>query len=711
VKKLSDFLSALKRGELELAKRIVFLKEFLGREASFSDFPKGINPLLTNYLKLKKINKLYTHQEEAIRYVLKGRNVLITTQTASGKSLAYNIPVFNDFLYNQHISALYLFPTKALAYDQYEVLELWNKELGIGKYIGVYDGDTARYERRFLRGRLDILITNPDMLSYGILPHHRRWEAFFSRLKYVIIDELHLYKGIFGSHFANLICRLKRIARFYDRDLLFIMTSATIGNPKEHASRLIKEEVFLVEHDGSSQPKKTVVFVDSKGKDVMEELILWVLELAMWDVEVMVFLRSRNNVELVARKIRERLGDGVFMPYRAGYLPEDRRNIERMLRDRRLRGVIATNALEVGVNIGGIDVVITAGYPGSIASIKQQFGRAGRGDKEALLVFLAGYDAIEQFILKNPKFLLDTPPEEAIINPENPKIISRHILASHKEVPFLEGETFCGFDVSDMIEKASKESFPARYINLRGVGDVIYRLIDINTADILGYVDIEKNVSLLYKGSFYMHLGACYVVDKVDNSARKIFLRLSDLELISEPIEKIFIEKISSLKKKNVLEWLVAELMEIRIKKEVIGIQDLEPMTRKVINRRKVDFYAMEFNTVGMFLNFEISMYKEMLEGIGFLISQIAPIFILSDKNDISYKVFSSGVLFYDSYNGGMGLSERLYDRLQDVLFYGYKQVSSCKCKYGCPACISPRTTSDIKYGVIKILKRLSNLD
>ena len=521
------------------------------RPASYADFPTNLDTRLISALRSQNLAPLYTHQTESIEAALAGESFVVVTGTASGKSICYNLPVLQSLLNDPEARALYLFPTKALSQDQASVLQTFLQTLNADDQIQVrtYDGDTPTSRRRATRDEVRLLITNPDMLHAGILPHHPRWATFFENLRWVVIDELHVYRGVFGSNVANLLRRLRRLCQYYGADPQFALTSATIANPKELAERLIEAPVHIVSKDldGSPQAEKHIIIYNPpviepslgiRRSYTLESSTIATKYLAA-DVQTVVFARARLTTEVLLGYVRdayERAGGepGSIRGYRGGYLPLERREIERGLREGDVRGVVATNALELGVDIGQLGAAVIAGYPGTIASTWQQAGRAGRRSEVSAVVLVASAAPLDQFIATHPAFLFERSPEMGLINPNNLAILIRHLRCAAFELPFETGEGFGSMDdVSEILDYLVDEgvlfgsngshhwiadSYPAEAVSLRSGGDdtVVIQDVSQGRPNVIGEVDRATTPILIHEGAVYIHEGRTFLVDALD---------------------------------------------------------------------------------------------------------------------------------------------------------------------------------------------------
>jgi DEAD/DEAH box helicase domain-containing protein len=562
-KSLTSLLHALKQ-EKEFSEQIVHWHTIPSKEAEAIDLPDDIDKRLKIALQNRGISELYTHQHEAYQFANNGSNFVAVTPTASGKTLCYNLPVLQKILNDETSRALYLFPTKALAQDQKSELNEIITEMGVELNSYTYDGDTSPAIRQKVRKAGHIVITNPDMLHSAILPHHTKWVSLFENLKYIVIDELHIYRGIFGSHVANVIRRLKRICRFYGSNPQFICTSATIANPKELAETLTGTEMELISKNGAPSSKKHFIFYNppivNKPLNIRKSATLEVRRLAGHflknKIQTIVFARSRVRVEIILTYLQELIKNELkqksIRGYRGGYLPKQRREIEQGLRNGDVLGVVSTNALELGVDIGRLQVCIMTGYPGTIASAWQQAGRAGRRQGEAVIIMVASSSPLDQYIIQNPNYFFEQNPETAIINPDNLVVLVDHLKCAAFELPFKNGDMFDGLELEDILQFLAEErvlyyndntyhwmndSFPAHNISLRSASQenvIIIDQSDIASVKVIGEMDRFSAMTLLHDEAIYLHQGVQFQVEKLDWEEKKAFVREVDVDYFTD---------------------------------------------------------------------------------------------------------------------------------------------------------------------------------
>ncbi len=628
----------------------------------FEEIPSFIHPDLEMTLRKGGINSLFSHQYEAIKLIQQEKNVVLTTGPASGKSLAYILPVLNA-LYNQENSnALLLYPTKALAHDQYKHINdlidnspnnnPQNKYLA--KKISVYDGDTPKELRSPIRKHAQVILTNPDMLHIGILPNHFLWENFFENLKFVIIDEAHIYHGIFGSHVANVVRRLNRILSLYHQKPIFICTSATIGNPIEFMEKLLEEKFELIEKDGSPQGKKKTIFYNPPvineelgiRKSSNLETLKIVKEIVENDIQTLVFQGSRKEVERSLKNLELQSGfqkKYFSASYRSGYLANDRRKLEQDFRSGKLNVLFATNALELGVDIGSLRSVILSGYPGSISSTLQQIGRAGRKQSNSLAILIASANPIDQYIINRPEYLLINNPEKALINPNNPNILLDHLKIALYELSWIEGEKFGNLEweqIHPFIDQLmatgfarknnnkyviSNQSTFSNEISLRNLSGNTMKLIDTtkNQHRIIGEIDYASSLWMVHPNAIYLHLGDQYFVTKVDYEANEVFLEESTVDYYTEPkIEKTY-EILEQIKSKSINQ-LEMYFGNIKVTQTVTGYKEILWETHQKISEGKLELPKIILDTEAFWFYIPDSITNTILDNK----------LILNQKND-----------------------------------------------------------------------------
>src|SRR5215467_3386976 len=558
---LDGFASRDNNGEV-----LTEVRHFPAREAQWAAFPEWVNAHLISAYNAKGVQQLYSHQSATAEAVHSGKNVVIVTPTASGKTLCYNLPVLNAVLENSDLRALYLFPTKALAQDQ--LAELYDLNQRLENCFGVftYDGDTPADARKAIREKGHVVLTNPDMLHTGILPHHTRWTRLFENLRYIVLDELHTYRGVFGSHLCNVLRRLRRIAQFYGRKPQFICCSATIANPGDLASRLLEAEVEVLDSNGAPSAEKTFVFYNPPvvnralgiRRSYINESARVSQEFLRRDLETIVFANSRLNTEILLTYLQQANPRLPSQPetirgYRGGYLPKERREIERGLREGRTRGVVATSALELGIDIGSLDAVVMAGYPGTIAATWQRAGRAGRRSGSSCAVLVASSAPLDQFIVRNPDYFFGNTPEHAFIQPDNLEVLVNHLKCAAFELPIAPEDKFGDVDTQDLCARLAEagylhragehyhwtqEAYPADTVSLRAVTSDNFVVIDVTgKAEVIGEVDFPSALTTVHEKAIYLHGGEQYHVEHLDFKERKAYVKQVEVDYYTDAVK------------------------------------------------------------------------------------------------------------------------------------------------------------------------------
>ncbi|MDZ7859522.1 MAG: DEAD/DEAH box helicase [Candidatus Krumholzibacteriota bacterium] len=724
------FLKKLKADDF-YREQIVFTHKIPARRAKWGKLDYPLPGRVTELLDNSGIKRLYSHQVEAVKAVREGKSIVIVTSTASGKTLCYNIPVIERFLEDRECKALYLYPTKALAQDQLRVLESYGRSIDFK--AGTYDGDTPGSLRKKLRGEADILLTNPDMLHSGILPNHSKWARFFANLQFVVIDEIHTYRGIFGSHVANVIGRLERICGYYGAKPVYVTSSATIANPGEHAERLTGRRIKVIKNDGSPRGEKKFVMwnppvIDEIGVDRRStnvEAADIIAKLVMGNVQTIAFVKSRVVSEVITRYVRgilkshsSSLDDSVH-PYRGGYLPEERREIERLLFENELKAVISTNALELGIDVGALYASVIVGYPGSIASTWQQAGRAGRGEEESVVFFLVHNTPLEQYLVKHPEYFLGRTPENAIIDPENPYVLLGQLRAAAFELPL------SGSEVSEMGQYAPAiaelleeerefnflrgkwywrgKGYPSASVNLRNISPDSYTIIDESDGNrVIGTVDEASAFQQVHPDAVYLHQAFTYFVNNLDIDKKVAFVSKCDLDYYTQSITETRV-KIDKEEKKD--KWKISE-----IGFGDVSVTDLTFMFRKIkfgsrdsIGYGKCDLPPQILETAGLWIMPPREVFaavrkwgrvpSEGLLGLSNVLREVVPLFVMCDPLDIGTTVNSGStagqaLYLYDKYPGGIGFSLKSYDLVEEIMSAALELIKACSCENGCPSCV-----------------------
>ncbi len=736
-KSLQNMITELTHHE-EFKENIVHWQTLEAKEARVAEFPESIHPLLKESLQKRGISTLYTHQKEAYDAVMQRKSIVAVTPTASGKTLCYNLPVIQSIIQDSNARALYMFPTKALAQDQKsEINELIEEgQLSINCYT--YDGDTPANIRQKVRKAGHIVITNPDMLHSAILPHHTKWVSLFENLRYVVIDELHIYRGVFGSHVANVIRRLKRICSFYGSDPIFICTSATIANPLELAEKLTEKPMVLIDKNGAPSGEKHFLFYNppivNKPLNIRRSSTLEVKELAGTflknKIQTIVFARSRVRVEILLTYLKElvkyQLGPKSIRGYRGGYLPTERRDIEKGLRNGSIYGVVSTNALELGVDIGQLQVCIMTGYPGTIASAWQQAGRAGRRHGVSLVIMVASSNPLDQYIIRHPDYFFNRSPETARINPDNLIIAIDHIKCAAYELPFHSGENFGGFETEEVLEYLAEErilfkngekwhwmndSFPAHNISLRSASQenvVIIDYSDVANVKVIGEMDRFSAMTLLHEEAIYLHQGIQYQVEKLDWEEKKAFVREVEVDYYTDANLAVEL-KVLEEDKLRAFHNVEIGYGDVSVLAMATIFKKIKFETHENIGSGPISLPEEELHTSAAWISLNkdaCGMSEERLDqglvGMAHSLKSIAPLFVMCDSGDVhvvpQVKATHNEkptIFFYDRYPGGIGLSEKIYEGMETILREAQQMITSCTCAQGCPACIGTESSSD----------------
>ncbi len=631
----------------QIAENITAWRQVPARRARFVSWPEDLLPDLIAVLRLQGIDNLYAHQMESLQLARQGQNVVVVTGTASGKTLCYNLPVLERLTQFPEARALYLFPTKALSQDQFHsVHEITGQLAQNAVPVSVYDGDTPRGHRPAIRELARLLITNPDMLHTGILPYHTRWAEFFVNLHFIVLDEIHIYRGVFGSHIANVLRRLKRIAAHYGAAPQFIVTSATIGNPVQHAEKLLESRVTLVEEDGSSRGKQNFLIYNppivnpdlSIRRGVLQETVYLAGDLLAYDVQTLIFARSRRAVELTLTYLREMVqpaaeGEQV-RAYRSGYLPAQRRAIEAGLRAGSVRAVAATNALELGVDIGGMGAVLLAGFPGTFAATWQQAGRAGRGSDDSLAVLLTSANPLDQFLARQPDYFFERTPEQALINPDNLLILLDHIRCAAYELPFRSGEGFGllpGDEVDsflDFLTHAGQvhlsgdgyywmaEAYPAQEVSLRNASArrvLLQEQLESGEWRTIGEVDGESATWMVHPGAIYLHEGEMFLVETLDLEKARAELSALASDYYTEPRSETEIHLIEQKAEYRITGGVKAH-GEIQVTTQITGFQKVRWQTHERLGNEALDLPPSQLQTSGFWLGLGEETLQQLRE-------------------------------------------------------------------------------------------------
>jgi DEAD/DEAH box helicase domain-containing protein len=625
------------------------VRYFPAREAQWAEFPAWVHADLVAAYGAKGIRQLYTHQAIAAEAVHAGKNVVVVTPTASGKTLCYNLPILNSALENPDPRALYLFPTKALAQDQLAELYDLNQRLDNRFGVFTYDGDTPADARRAIREKGHVVLTNPDMLHTGILPHHTRWTRLFENLRYIVIDELHTYRGVFGSHLCNVLRRLRRIANFYGREPQFICCSATIANPGELAARLLEKEVEVLDANGAPAGEKTFVFYNPPvvnralgiRRSYINETSRVAQEFLKHDLQTMVFANSRLQTEILLTYLQKAnpqppRKQETIRGYRGGYLPNERREIECGLRDGRIRGVVTTSALELGIDVGSLDTVVMAGYPGSIAGTWQRAGRAGRRSGSSCAVMVASSSPLDQFIVRHPDYFFGNTPEHAFIQPDNLEILINHLKCAAFELPIAPGERFGEVDVPDLCARLAEagylhragdhyhwthEAYPADTISLRSITSDNFIIIDVTgSPTVIGEVDFTSALVFLHEKAIYIHGGQQYHVEHLDFKERKAYVKQVDVNYYTDAIRYTQVRVLEPTETSTTSAASANSHShgDVLVRSQVVGFKKIKFFTNENIGDGKLELPENEMHTT----SYWITLQRPLLELLPYSVSE-----------------------------------------------------------------------------------------
>ena len=739
------------RSEPRLRDQLVFDRTLPSAPGVTQPFPEGLASVLQQALMRRGIDRLYAHQAHAFELAAAGADFVIATPTASGKSLCYNLPVLQRLASDPNARALYMFPTKALARDQEESLHRFLRDADLPYAAVTYDGDTPGDARRAARERSRVLITNPDMLHTGILPHHTQWARFFAQLTHVVIDELHVYRGVFGSHFANVLRRLLRVARFHGSKPQVIFASATIGNAQEHASRMLGRPVELLAENGAPQgPRHVLIYnppVVNKELGIRESYIKaavrLTLDLVRAKVPTLVFGQSRNNVEVMLKYLRDRLAAEHLDPesihsYRGGYLPQMRRRIEAGLREGSVRCVVATNALELGIDIGALDAVVCTGYPGSIAGLWQRFGRGGRRGADSLALMVASSAPLDQYFALQPEQLVGAPIEQARIDPNNIEVLVQHLKCAAFELPFHSGEGFGDLPAPDIADALNflvdhkvvhpvansagdvtyhwaNDVYPANNVSLRQIGWDNFVIIDQEKDKTIAEMDWRSAHTMLHEQAIYQHAGDQYQVERLDFANRKAFVRSVAPDYYTDAMTHTRVGVLEEVKGAN-LGQARAALGDVSLVEKVVGFKRIKYHTHENVGYGEVQLPEMQMHTTSFWLTISAQMVQNMpvarpevidaLRGMSHALHTLAAIGLMVDPRDLGRTVldgsegegalpqtmdeFDPTLFLYDRVPGGIGLAERIYGERNALLRRTRQLIDNCTCDTGCPGCVGP---------------------
>jgi DEAD/DEAH box helicase domain-containing protein len=708
-------------------------------EGVFADIPAAVDVRLRAALEKRGISRLYVHQADAFDQIAAGRNVVVVTPTASGKTLCYNLPVLDLVLRDPGARAMYLFPTKALAEDQLHEFQSAVDEMGSEIRAFTYDGDTPQDARKAIRQRANVVLTNPDMLHSGILPHHTRWARFFENLRYIVIDELHYYRGVYGSHLANLLRRLKRVCEFYNSKPQFICCSATIANPRELAEALTGDSFELVERNGAPRGEKFFIFYNPPvvnrqlgiRRSYIKESRRVALEFIERNLQTLVFANNRLATEVLVTYLKDACDRGpvpteTVRGYRGGYLPRERRAIERSLRAGEIRAVVATNALELGIDIGSLDAVVMAGYPGTIASSWQRAGRAGRRQGTSAAVLVASSAPLDQYIVEHPDYFFGRSPEHAYINPDNLEILLAHLKCAAFELPIRDEETFGKHDTAEIcrfLEESgflhhsagawhwTQDSYPADVTSLRSISSDNFVVVETTgEPTVIADVAFTAALTTLHEKAIYLHEARMFHVDRFDYEHRKAYVTRVDCDYYTDAIDYTQVK---------VLEEFEGEALagarrahgDVRVNRQIVGFKKIKFYTMENVGAGKLSMPEQEMHTTAFWLHFPADFLARLgdysptekqsgIAGLGNALRTVAALLLMCDPRDLGVAMteeiagglekFEPNLYLYDAYPGGVGQSAPLYRMAPQFLKQTAGLLASCGCDAGCPSCVGP---------------------
>ena len=762
----SERQALAQRLQSKYADRITGSIRLPAREGRYAPLPADLPPRLAAALGDRGVTRLYSHQADAWQAARAGKHMVVVTPTASGKSLCYTLPVIADVMRRQ-AKALYLFPTKALAQDQVaELLDL-NRAGQLGVKAYTFDGDTPGDARQAIRLHGDVVVSNPDMLHQAILPHHTKWAQLFENLRYVVIDEIHTYRGVFGSHVANVLRRLQRVCAFYGAAPQFILCSATIGNPKAHAEALIGQDVVEIADSGAPTGEKQVLLwnppvvnpdlgLRASARSQSNRIARLAIRAGL---KTLVFAQSRTMVEVLTKYLKDVFDHDPRKPariraYRGGYLPGERREAERAMRAGAIDGIVSTSALELGVDIGSLDVVVLNGYPGSVAATWQRIGRAGRRQKPSLGVLVASSDPLDQYLIRHPEFFSNASPEHARIHADQPLILLDHIRCAAFELPFLRGEGFGPVDAQPYLEVLGEsgvlhhedqrwewiaDGYPANAVSLRSVADGNFVVVDRSEGRqaIIAEVDFSSAALTLYEGAIHMIQSVPYQVESLDWDGRKAFVTRTRVDYYTDAIDYTKLKVLTRFDGARAGAGC-AEHGEVHVLRRVAGYKKIRYYTHENIGYGPVNLPDQELHTTAMWWQLPQAVLESAFDsrqaaldgflGAGHALHVVAGVAVMAEARDLRKAVgsgdgawfvesdgrgrgqirsddgsaaaatgerFLPTVYLYDNYPGGVGLSEPLWHRQQELLLRARELVAGCECRVGCPACVGPVLAAD----------------
>ncbi len=734
------------------------IRHLPAQEGVYEAIPEAVDRKLEAALRRRGIERLYSHQAQCFRHLAEGRNVVAVTPTASGKTLCYNLPVLNKLLADPGARALYLFPTKALAEDQLAELHGAIEEMGSDLKCFTYDGDTPQDARRAIRERANVVLTNPDMLHAGILPHHTKWAKLFENLRYIVIDELHYYRGVYGSHLANILRRLKRLCEFYGSKPQFVCCSATIANPKELAEAVTETTFQLVDKSGAPTGEKYFVLYNPPvvnrqlgiRRSYLHETRRIALDCIQRGQQTLVFANNRLATEILVTYLKDAVekgpvASGAIRGYRGGYLPKERREIEKRLRSGEIRGVVATNALELGVDIGSLDAVVMAGYPGTVASTWQRSGRAGRRQNTSLAVMVASSAPLDQYIVENPEYFFGQPPERAFINANNTEILLNHLKCAAFELPIKDGEKYGPHHTKELCEFLAElrlvnhsaqawhwtsDSYPADAISLRAVTSDNFVVIDTSDENkVIAEVAFPTALVTLHEKAIYLHEAKQFQVEKFDYEQRKAYVRKVDCDYFTDAIDYTQVKVLEEFDQRPI-QRATAVHGEVRVNTQIVGFKKVKFYTLENVGAGNLSLPEQEMHTTSWWMHFPAAFLEQLagyspserangLAGLANALRAVAALLVMCDPRDLGTSIteeiagglatWEPNLYLYDRYPGGIGQSLPLFQLTRRLLEGGRDLLERCPCEAGCPSCAGPagEVGDKGKEVALEILRRL----
>jgi DEAD/DEAH box helicase domain-containing protein len=745
---LEASLSRLQAWMAEAESPVRAIRHEPAKPGQYEELPDRIDPRLREVLSKRGIGQLYSHQAASWRVLERGGNVVVVTPTASGKTLCYNLPVLQRVLAEPDARALYLFPTKALAEDQLHEFHGIVEAMGSGIRAFTYDGDTPQDARKQIRERANVVLTNPDMLHSGILPHHTKWAKLFENLRYVVIDELHYYRGVYGSHLANLVRRLLRICEFYRSKPQFIASSATIANPRELAEALTGLPFELVDNNGAPSGEKYFVFYNPPvvnrqlgiRRGYLNETRRLASELVGRGQQTLIFANNRLATEVLVTYMKDACERppapmGSVRGYRGGYLPKERREIERGLREGTIRAVVATNALELGIDVGSLDTVVMAGYPGTIASTWQRAGRAGRRQGTSLAILVASSAPLDQYIVEHPEYFFAGSPEHAHINPDNLEILLNHLKCASFELPIRDGERYGPHDPAELCRFLcemglvhhsagswhwTSDTYPADAVSLRSVTSDNFVVVDITHDEkVIAEVSFPVALTELHEKAIYLHEARQYQVEKFDYDGRKAYVRQVECDYFTDAIDYTQVKILEEFATDPLGEARAAH-GEVRVNRQIVGFKKVKFYTMENVGAGNLSIPEQEMHTTSFWLHFPKEFLERLhdltpterlnaLTGLGNSLRTVSSLLLMCDPRDLGVALteelgqgaavvssadpkmmFEPDLHLYDTYPGGIGQTAPLYEMRAQMLAGARQLIAACPCESGCPSCVGP---------------------